>query len=339
MLLALELAEIVKSLGGKLEGNSSQVVSGVSSISTAEAGDAVFLNDSKLVSLVSSREPAVVITTANLSRKLKSSVNKIITEFPHLYFVRLIAMLDPTDEAEVSVISERATIGQQVELGDLIYIGPNVCVEDSVVIGHKVHIGAGSYIGRGAYIGIGSTIHANVTIYPGVKIGANSIVHSGAVLGGDGFGFLEDSSRKWIKVPQIGGLIVGDNVEIGANTTIDRGALDNTVIQNGVKLDNQIQIGHNCDIGEDTAVAGCVGIAGSVRIGKRCKIGGAAMITGHLEIVDDVTISAGSLVSKTIRVSGRYTGVYPLSEHAEWLSNAIQVRMLGRSAGSRKKPK
>jgi len=178
-----------------------------------------------------------------------------------------------------------------------------------------------------ARIGSHSRLHPNVTVYHDCLIGERVILHSGAVIGADGFGMAMDDGR-WLKIPQIGRVVIGDDVEVGASTTIDRGALDDTIIEEGVKLDNQIQIGHNCHIGAHTAIAGCTGIAGSVRIGKYCMLGGNAMISGHLTIADRVVVSGGTLVAKSITAPGTYTAVYPMQPHAQWLKNAALVRHL-----------
>lgn len=170
-------------------------------------------------------------------------------------------------------------------------------------------------------------LHANATVYDACVIGERGIIHSGAVIGADGFGMAMDEG-KWVKIPQIGRVVIGSDVEIGANTTIDRGALGDTVIEDDVKLDNQIQIGHNCHIGAHTAIAGCVGIAGSVRIGRYCRIGGSAMIHGHIEIADNVEVSGGTLVPNSIRKAGKYTAVFPMSEHRDWTRNASLIRHL-----------
>jgi UDP-3-O-[3-hydroxymyristoyl] glucosamine N-acyltransferase len=190
-----------------------------------------------------------------------------------------------------------------------------------------VRIGAGNYIGRKAHIGAGTLLHANVVVYDRCIIGERGIIHSGAVIGADGFGMAMEDGH-WIKIPQIGRVVIGSDVEVGANTTIDRGAIGDTVIEDDVKLDNQIQIGHNCRIGAHTAIAGCVGIAGSVHIGRYCRIGGGALIRGHLAIVDNVEVSAGTLVPKSIHKAGKFTAVFPMSEHQEWSRNASLIRHL-----------
>jgi len=194
-----------------------------------------------------------------------------------------------------------------------------------------VTIHPGCVIGDGVSIGDDSIVYPNVVVYHDCVIGRRAIIHAGAIIGADGFGFAKDGER-WVKIPQIGRVVIGDDVEIGANTSIDRGALDDTVIADGVKLDNQIQVGHNVQLGEHTALAGCVGIAGSTRIGKRCTVGGAGMIIGHLELADDVHVSAGTMVTRSLRRPGQYTSIFPLEEHQEWLHNAAQIKRLAKLA-------
>jgi len=182
-------------------------------------------------------------------------------------------------------------------------------------------------VGDHVVIGNGTHLDANVTIYTHCLIGERCILSSGVVIGADGFGYAEERGR-WVKIPQVGRVIIENDVEIGANTTIDRGALDDTVIEAGVKLDNLIQIGHNCRIGEHSVIAGCVGIAGSARIGRHCKIGGAAMILGHLDIVDHVTITPGSMITRSINRADTYTALMPYQPHAQWLRTAARIRHL-----------
>lgn len=221
-----------------------------------------------------------------------------------------------------AIVAPDARVAINANIGAYVVIGPGA------EIGSRVEVGSGCVIGANVRIGARSRLHPKVTLYDGAELGEDCIVHSGAVVGCDGFGFAPSKSG-WIKIPQIGRVRIGNDVEIGANTTIDRGALDDTVIGNGVKLDNQIQIAHNVRIGDHTAIAACVGIAGSVTIGSRCMIGGAAMISGHLEIADDVNISGGSVVSNSISTPGRYTGVFPIQPHRQWERNAALARQLG----------
>jgi UDP-3-O-[3-hydroxymyristoyl] glucosamine N-acyltransferase len=198
-------------------------------------------------------------------------------------------------------------------------------------LGARVSIGPGCVVGEGVQIGDDSCLYPRVVIYPGCTLGARVVVHSGVVIGADGFGLANDGGR-WLKIPQIGGVRIGDDVEIGANCTIDRGALQDTVIEEGVKLDNLIQIGHNVRIGAHTAIAACVGIAGSTEIGKHCMIGGAAMIGGHLKIVDKVEISGGTAVPSSILKAGTYTALFPIEEKSAWARTAVLVRRLGELA-------
>ncbi|HET9580126.1 MAG TPA: UDP-3-O-(3-hydroxymyristoyl)glucosamine N-acyltransferase, partial [Usitatibacter sp.] len=194
-----------------------------------------------------------------------------------------------------------------------------------------VRIGSGCAVGANVTIGAGTRLHPRVTIYDGCTLGARCIVHSGAVIGADGFGMARDSGR-WVKIPQVGAVRIGDDVEIGANTTIDRGALDDTVVEDGVKLDNLIQIAHNCVIGAHTVIAGCTGISGSTTVGRHCMIGGGVGIVGHISICDNVVISGFSLVAKSILKPGTYTSGMPLMPHDEWLRNAAHLRRLDRIA-------
>ncbi len=323
----VKLQTIVSKLGGSLEGNPDYSIAGVGSLEGATANDLTFyVATVARDALLSTRSMAIVVSSYRSEIKEKS---QIVTENPHLYFARVINEFFEREPRSLrTIIDYRASLGEEVVFGARVRIGVNAVIGDRASLGDDVTVGPGCVIGEGVQVGGGSKIFPNVTVYPGVKIGKRAIIHSGAVLGGDGFGFVNEGGS-WHKVPQVGTLIIGDDVEIGCNTTVDRGALDDTVIGNGVKIDNQVQVGHNCVIDDHTAIAGCVGIAGSVKIGKRCRLGGAAMVTGHLTIADDVTISAGSLVSKTILQSGRYTGVYPLTTHAEWLSGATKVRRLG----------
>jgi UDP-3-O-[3-hydroxymyristoyl] glucosamine N-acyltransferase len=218
-------------------------------------------------------------------------------------------------------------------IGEGAQIDPSAQIAAHVVIGSHACIGAGCVIMEGCSIGDGVTIGADSRLYPRVVVyhdcvlGQRLIVHSGVVIGADGFGIAMDEGR-WLKIPQIGRVVIGDDVEIGANTTIDRGALDDTVIEEGVKLDNQIQVAHNVRIGAHTAIAGCVGIAGSATIGRYCRIGGSAGILGHLKIADHVEISSFTLIGKSIHEPGSYTGIFPFSKYEEWRKNASHLRHL-----------
>jgi UDP-3-O-[3-hydroxymyristoyl] glucosamine N-acyltransferase len=224
-------------------------------------------------------------------------------------------------------IHSSAVVDPSARLGAGVSVGPLAVIEAGADVGEGAAIGAHCFVGRDSRIGPGTRLAARVTFGERCLIGARGVIHSGVVIGADGFGFAPTEGR-WEKIEQFGAVRIGDDVEIGANTCIDRGAIDDTVIGNGVKLDNLIQIGHNVRIGDHTALAGCVGIAGSAIIGKHCTIGGAGMIAGHLEIVDHVNISGGTLVSRSIRKPGTYTGVFPMDDNAAWEKNAATLRQL-----------
>ena len=321
--MAFRLEEIVAHLGGDLAGDGSVRIERVAPLDRAGDGDIAFLTNPKYrSSLAGSRAAAVILTADAVAH---CPVACIVTAQPYLYYARVAQLLNPPrrpaagahpSASIASPLPASASVAAHVRIGCNVRIGENVVIE------------AGTVIGDDCTIGDDSWLYANVSIYAGVRIGARAIVHSGAVIGADGFGFAREKSGAWVKIPQTGGVSIGDDVEIGANTTIDRGALDDTVIGNGVKLDNQIQVAHNVQIGDFTAIAGCVGIAGSARIGRRCTFGGAAMILGHLEIADDVNVSSGTMVAKSIAKPGSYTGWVPFLEHSEWLKNYSRLRHL-----------
>ena len=206
-------------------------------------------------------------------------------------------------------------------------VHPSAFVDAQALIHPSARVGAHCVIERGARIGAGTELKARVTVSERCSIGERCIIHSGAVIGADGFGFAPDDGR-WVKIEQLGAVLIGDDVEIGANTCIDRGALQDTVIEDGVKLDNLIQIGHNVFVGSHTAMAACVGVAGSASIGKHCTLGGGAIVLGHLELADHVHISAASIVTRSILKPGHYTGFFPLDTNERWEKNAAVVKRL-----------
>jgi UDP-3-O-[3-hydroxymyristoyl] glucosamine N-acyltransferase len=251
---------------------------------------------------------------------------RIVCANPYAYFAKVSALINPRMRRQAGV-DPRAVIDPRASVASSAFVGPCAVIEAGATIGEGAEVHAGCYVGFDASIGRDCVLNPRVVVYQRCSLGERAIVHSGSVIGADGFGMAMESG-KWLKIPQIGRVIIGDDVEIGANTTIDRGAMGDTVIEDGVKLDNQIQIGHNCRIGAHTAIAGCVGIAGSTRIGKYCRIGGSAMIGGHLDIADNVEISGGTTVPKSIVAAGTYTSVFPVSPHDEWLKNASMLRHL-----------
>lgn len=320
----LRLEEIVTRLGGILEGDGSVVVSQVATLAAATVGQIAFLANPKYRKQLQDCRASAVIVPPQFSEE--TELPRIVDRNPYAYYARVVTLLNPPQEIAPGVSSSalvKSLLPASVRILDNVVVGCNVS------IGENVTLFPGCVIGDGAVIGEDSILYPNVVLYPDCVIGKRAVVHAGAVIGSDGFGFAKDGEC-WIKIPQIGRVIIGDDVEIGANTSIDRGALDDTVIGNGVKLDNQIQIAHNVSIGDHSAMAGCVGVAGSTRIGQRCTVGGAGMIVGHLELVDDVHVSAGTMVTKSLRKPGQYTSIFPLAPHDEWLQNAAQIRRLAK---------
>ena len=304
----LTLGEIVQRLGGRVAGNADTRVQQVASLEHAEASHISFFTGKRhRAKLAATRAGALIVGP---EAEGDTERPRIVADNPYLYFARVSQLFNP-----------RVTQPPGVHA--------SAVVAKSARLGARVSIGAGCVVGEGVEIGDDSCLYPRVVLYASCTLGKRVIVHSGAVIGADGFGIADDHGR-WVKIPQVGGVRIGDDVEIGANTTIDRGALDDTVIEEGVKLDNQIQIGHNTRIGAHTAIAGCVGIAGSADIGRHCTFGGAAMILGHLKIVDHVNISAGTFISRSILRPGTYTGIWPVDQHDSWARSAAWLRRKGK---------
>jgi UDP-3-O-[3-hydroxymyristoyl] glucosamine N-acyltransferase len=316
--------DLVKKLGGELIGDSNLLINSVASLESAHQNSISFFNNSKYSDLLKSTKAAVVII--NRVDLPDRSGTSIVIDNPYLYFAKVSQLLNPSKTLKKE-IHKSAIIHPSCKLGQDVYIGPNVVIEENVSLGDDVIIHAGSIIESDSAIGNASVIHPHVVIKTNTIIGKNCIFYAGCIIGSDGFGYAKDDS-KWLAIPQIGRVILGDNVDIGSNSTIDRGALDDTIISSGVKIDNLVQIGHNCLIGENTIIAGCVGIAGSAKIGKNCAIGGAAMILGHLSITDNVTISPGSMITRSIKTSGTYTALMPFQDHETWLKTAAKIKRL-----------
>ena len=304
------LGEIASRLGGRVAGDANTLIRQVSSLESAGAGQITFFAGARYRDRLRSTKASAVV----LSPQVESStaLPRIVVDSPYAYFARLSQLFN-------ALTSQPAGVH------------PLASVSPRARLGERVSIGAGCVVGDEVVIGDDSCLYPRVVIYPGCVLGARAIVHSGAVVGADGFGIAQEDGR-WIKIPQIGGVRIGDDVEIGANTTIDRGAIDDTVIEDGVKLDNQIQVGHNVRIGAHTAIAGCAGIAGSADIGRHCTIGGAAVILGHLRIVDHVHVSAATVISRSILKPGTYTGMFPFDDNASWARNAALLRHLAELA-------
>ncbi|GHT91090.1 UDP-3-O-acylglucosamine N-acyltransferase [Betaproteobacteria bacterium] len=339
--VTLTLGEIVRRLShvcaGEVRGEAATPIDQIAPLQSAESGQIAFLANPKYKKHLHTTRASAVILHPNLASELPEVNGKrmaaILTPKPYVYYARVAALLNPPTRLAAGV---HPTASVESDIPASCHIGAGVSIGAGVTLGERVEIRAHATIAAGVSIGADSVIHPGVSIYADCQIGERAILHSGAVIGADGFGFAPDFAGEvasngcgeWVKIPQMGRVIIGNDVEIGANTSIDRGALEDTVIGDGCKLDNQIQIGHNCVIGAHTVIAGCVGIAGSAHIGHHCALGGAAMILGHLEIAPGTEISPGSMVMKNIREPGKYTALYPLERHEQWLKNAAQLRHL-----------
>lgn len=300
-------------------------ITGLAPLETATEEQISFLSHSKYKKYLHTTRAAAVIAPADIAKEVDSKVAILVHADPYLAYAKLTHLFAyrPT---VAEGIHPSAVIADSAKIAKSAAIGAQAVVEEGAVIGDHVVIGPGCIIGANSIIEQDSYLHARVTLYHHTTVGKRAILHSGVVLGADGFGFAPEKG-KWIKIEQLGRVIIGDDVEIGANTTVDRGALGDTVIHNGVKLDNQIQIGHNVKIGEGTAIAGCTAVAGSSSIGKHCRIAGLVGIAGHLQITDGVVILAMSGVGKSILEPGIYSGT-PLERRESWARNTIQFKHL-----------
>lgn len=320
------LSDIAARLGGDMLGDGQTPIRRIATLASAGSGDIAFLANRKYKSQLHSTQAAAIILAPDAADAFSGP--RIVTENPYAYYARVAALLNPVT-AGFSGVHPSAVVASPLPADSA--IGPQVSIGQRVSLGEGVVIHAGCSIGDDVSIGAGSILYPQVTIYHGCRVGKRAILHSGAVIGADGFGFAPEG-KSWIKIPQIGAVSIGDDVEIGANTTVDRGALDDTVIGDGCKIDNLVQIAHNCIVGANSVLAGCAGLAGSVTLGEQCIVGGGGMVSGHVTLAPGTVLSGGSLVMKTITRPGRYTSVFPLDTHDEWLRNASHIRRLSRLA-------
>jgi len=304
----LTLGEIASRLGGRVAGNPQTLIRQVGTLERAGADEITFFANPRYRSqLERTRAGAVIVAP---EAEALTGRPRLVAENPYALFARVSQLFNPV-------------------LAQAPGVHPSAVIAPGVMLGARVSIGPTCVVGEGVTIGDDTCLYPGVVVYPRCVLGARVIAHSGVVIGADGFGIAPEGGR-WVKIPQIGRVVIGDDVEIGAHTTIDRGAIDDTVLEEGVKLDNHIQIGHNVRIGAHTAIAACTGIAGSATIGRHCMIYGSAQINGHITIADHVTISACTAVSSSITKPGTYSGVYPYDEHGSWLKNAAVLRQLAR---------
>ena len=322
------LGDIAAQLGGELIGNASLRIDRIGPLEGATPGTISFLSNPRYASQLAATAAGCVIVSPAMRDAAVARGATLVCDDPYLAFAKLTQWWAARTRPPVPAgIHPSAVVDPGAAVDPSASIGPFVLVEAGARIGPGVVVGAHCVIGRGASLGAGTRLAPRVTLMGDCHIGARGIVHSGAVIGADGFGFAPTQGR-YEKIEQLGGVRIGDDVEIGANTCIDRGALADTVIEDGAKLDNQIQVGHNVRIGRNTAIAGCVGIAGSTTIGANCTIGGAGMILGHLKLGDRVNISAASVVTRSILQPGTYSGVFPIDDNASWEKNAATLRNL-----------
>lgn len=326
--MKLNLAEIAKLVDGELIGDASKIVKSVSGLSSATGSDVAFVEHKKYLPALKETHAGVVLLRRE--HVTECPVAAVVTDRPYLAYARVAQKLFPRLPIAQG-ISQLAVIGENCQIGQGVSLAPHVVIGDDVTLGDGVQIGANTTIGEGVQIGANSVIYPNVAVYRNCRLGDDVIVHSGAIIGADGFGYAP-SQQGWVGIPQLGAVVLGDGVEIGANTTIDRGAIDDTTIGNGVIIDNLVQIGHNVQIGEHTAIAACTAVAGSVKIGQRCTIAGAVGIAGHLTIVDQVHITGMTLVTHSIPQPGVYSSGVPMEANSSWHRNAVRFKQLDQMA-------
>jgi UDP-3-O-[3-hydroxymyristoyl] glucosamine N-acyltransferase len=308
--VALRLGAIVEQLGGELHGDPAFEIRALAPLDSAQADALSFLSNPKYQQQLASTGAGCVIVAPAQQEAALARGACIVADNPYLYFARVTQLWQQ---------ARRRAAGPRIH--------PSAVVDPEAKVDPTAQIGPLCVVERGAQIGAHTVLKSRVTVSEDCVIGARCTLHPGVVIGADGFGFARDGEH-WVKIEQLGAVRIGNDVEIGANTCIDRGALSDTVIEDGVKLDNLIQIGHNVRVGRNTAMAGCVGVAGSATIGANCTIGGSAGVLGHLAIADNVHVSSFSLVTRSLRKPGHYTGFYPLDENAAWEKNAATLKQL-----------
>lgn len=317
------LGEIAAAVGLRLQGgDAATIITGVAPLHRAKSGHISFLVHARYRRYLATTHASAVILS--IEDAADCSAPALIADRPEVAYAQVAALFEPTLSGK-SGIHPTAWVSPAAQVASDAWIGPHCTIESGAVIASGVFVGPNCVIGEQAVVGENSRLVAQVTICHRVRLGQRVLVHPGAVVGSDGFGLALDQAGRWLKIPQLGGVLIGDDVEIGANTTVDRGALEDTIIEEGVKLDNQIQIGHNVRIGAHSALAGCVGIAGSARIGRHCMLGGGVGVSGHLEIADRVQVTGMSLVAKSISESGTYSSGLTVEPNRVW--NKISARL------------
>ncbi len=334
--ISFTLAELGEKISAKVVGDPSIRIEALATLQTACSGQLAFLASPAYSKYLTTTEASAVILSEQDSALFDGAC--LVHANPYLAYAELSMLWAPFQKGAKcdTFVDPSASVHETAILGLGCQIAAGVVIESGVELGNGVRVGANSYLGQDSVIGANTHLYSGVNIYHGVSVGSKCIIHSGVVLGSDGFGFAP-SSNGWVKIAQLGGVIIEDNVEIGANTTVDRGALDNTIIRRGVILDNQIQVAHNVVIGENTAIAACSAIAGSTTIGKNCIVGGASGIAGHLNIVDGVHITAMTMVIKSLNEPGVYSSGTGVQTNAKWKKSIARLRQLDKMAARLKK--
>ncbi len=326
--MARTLAELAQFLGAQLVGDESIIIDGIATLAQAQPGQLSFLANMAYKDQLQHTQASAVIVHPKQAQDCQCAA--LVLDNPYLGYAK-VSQLFNTLPAPSGNIHPSAVVSPLAQVAEGVSIGPSAVIEDYAVLGKGAVIGAGSVVGCNSRVGENTRLHQNVSIYHDVVIGNDCILHSGAVIGSDGFGFANEKG-KWVKICQIGGVVMGNDVEVGANTTIDRGAMSDTIIGDGVKLDNQIQIAHNVEIGAHTAMAGGCMIAGSTKIGSCCTLAGGVGVAGHLQLVDGTHVTAMTLVTKSITEPGSYSSGTAMSSTAEWRKSAARFRQLDEMA-------
>lgn len=324
MSINFTLGEIAEHIGATVLGDESYLISSLATLASANKHQIAFLANSKYKNQLSDTQAGAVIVSPDVAESF--SGNKLVMKNPYLGFALTAQLLDSTPKSAYD-IHPTAVIAPCVKLGENTSVGANAVIETGVVLGDNVSIGANCFVGKEAIIGANTQLWSNVSIYHRVELGNNVLVQSNTVIGSDGFGYANEKGN-WLKIPQLGSVVIGDNVEIGACTTIDRGALDNTEIHEGVIIDNQVQIAHNVVVGKHSALAGGSAIAGSTTVGSYCILGGNVGVAGHLTITDKTTITADTMVIQSIEEPGVYSSGMPAMKNRDWLKNNVRINKL-----------
>ena len=323
--ITYSLSELANHVGGEVQGNGDIVISSVGTLAGAQSHQISFLTNPKYKAQLKETQAGAVILHEKM--KADSPVAALVVANPHAAFARIAQLFDTSPQVAVG-IADSALVAPSANLGSDVSLGHNVIIEENVVIGDRVTIGANTVVRKGARIGEGSIIYPNVTVYHDVHIGKRVTIHSQTVIGASGFGYANDKGV-WLPIPQTGSVIIGDDCQIGASSTIDRGAMEDTVLGNNVIVDNQVQIGHNCIIGDHSCICGATGIAGSCHIGKQVIIGGGVGVNGHITICDNVQITGYTMIVQDITEPGVYSSGQPAQTNREWRKNAVRLQKIG----------